>query len=149
MDTGSMWTNLTTWWTSTPLADWPENRLRSYFSILRTLHFSAFLSFPPLVQNYHTDIFDIFVNYNWVATHWQLYSTHLHTNNTQDDTKQTLHRTIQKFWEQHKYFGRVRAMPQLGKLYPGICLTTEEKARKNLSQGSRTIWIYRPNNKNT
>ena len=28
-------------------------------------------------------------------------------------------------------------MPRLRKLYPGICLTTEEKARKNLSQGSQ------------
>jgi hypothetical protein len=27
-------------------------------------------------------------------------------------------------------------VPRLGELYPGICLTTEEKARKNLSQGS-------------
>ena len=42
-------------------------------------------------------------------------------------TKQTIHRTTQQF-------GRVRAVPRL---YPGICLTTEEKARKNLSQGSR------------
>ena len=45
--------------------------------------------------------------------------------------------------------------------YPGICLTTEEKARKNLSQDSRrvpagtmkihkhTIRIHRHNNKNT
>jgi hypothetical protein len=30
----------------------------------------------------------------------------------------------------------MRAVPCLGELYPGICLTTEEKARKNLSQGS-------------
>jgi hypothetical protein len=29
----------------------------------------------------------------------------------------------------------VRAVPRLGELYPGIYLTTEEKARKNLSQG--------------
>ena len=35
--------------------------------------------------------------------------------------------------------GRVRAVPRLCKLYPGICLTTEEKARKNLSQGSRRM----------
>ena len=28
------------------------------------------------------------------------------------------------------------AVPRLCELYPGICLTTEEKARKNLSQGS-------------
>ena len=39
--------------------------------------------------------------------------------------------------EQHNNFGRVRAVPRLCELYPGICLTTEEKARKNLSQGSR------------
>ena len=44
---------------------------------------------------------------------------------------QTVHRTTQ--------FGRVRAVPCLCELYPGICLTTEEKARKNLSQGSRRV----------
>jgi hypothetical protein len=42
---------------------------------------------------------DIFVNCSWVATRWQQYSTHLHTNNTLNDTKQTMHRTIQKFWK--------------------------------------------------
>ena len=45
-----------------------------------------------------------------------------------------------QYIEQHKNFGRVRAVPRLCKLYPGVCLTTEEKARKNLSG-------Y-PNNKN-
>jgi len=68
-----------------------------------------------------------------VETQWQQYSTHLHTNNTQNDTKQTIPRTTQTF------FGRVRAVPRLCELYPGICLTTEEKARKNLSQGSRRV----------
>jgi hypothetical protein len=29
----------------------------------------------------------------------------------------------------------VRALPHLREFYPGICLTTAEKARKNLSQG--------------
>jgi len=64
---------------------------------------------------------------------------------------QTTHRTTQnkQYIEQHKHFGIVRAMPRLGELYPGICLTTEEKARKNLRQGSRTIRIHTPNNKNT
>ena len=33
----------------------------------------------------------------------------------------------------------MRAVPRLGELYSGICLTSEEKARKNLSQGCRTI----------
>ena len=73
---------------------------------------------------------DILVNCNWVVTRWQWYSTHLHPNNTQNDTKQTIHRTAQQF-------GRVRAVPRLCKLYPGICLTAEEKAWKNPSQGSR------------
>ena len=58
---------------------------------------------------------------------------------------QTIHRATQnkqyiekhKIWEQYKNFGRVRAVPRLGELYPGIRLTTEEKARKSLSQGSR------------
>jgi hypothetical protein len=34
-------------------------------------------------------------------------------------------------------------MPRLGELYPGICLTTEEKAWKNLSQCSLTIKIHK------
>jgi hypothetical protein len=29
---------------------------------------------------------DIFVNCNWVDTRWQQYSTHLHTNSTQNNT---------------------------------------------------------------
>ena len=52
---------------------------------------------------------------------------------------QTIHRTKQskQYIKQHNSFGRVRVVPRLGELYPGICLTTEEKARKNLSEGSR------------
>jgi hypothetical protein len=68
--------------------------------------------------------YDIF-NCNWVATRWQQCSTHIHTNNTQNDTKHTIHTTTQKL-------GRVRAVPRLCGFYPGICHTTEEKARKNL-----------------
>jgi hypothetical protein len=76
---------------------------------------------------------------------------------------QTVHRTTQnkqyieqhkiwaqhKIWEKYKKFGRVRAVPRLGELYPGIFLTTEENAQKNLSQGSRKIRIRKPNSKNT
>jgi hypothetical protein len=66
-----------------------------------------------------------------------------------------------QYIEQRKNYGRVRAVSRLCVLYPGICLTIEEKARKNLSQGSRrvpvgimkihnhTIRIHRHNNKNT
>ena len=66
-------------------------------------------------------------------------------NNTENDTKQTIHRTTQKRIEQHKKIhrttqklGKVRAVPRLCGFYPGIRLTTELKARKNLSQGSHT-----------
>jgi hypothetical protein len=45
-------------------------------------------------------------NYNWIETRWQSYNTHIHTNNTENDTKQTIPRTTQKF-------GRVRAVPRL------------------------------------
>jgi hypothetical protein len=33
----------------------------------------------------------------------------------------------------------MRTVPRRGEVYSGICLTTEEKARKNLSQGSRRM----------
>jgi len=45
---------------------------------------------------------------------------------------QTIHRTTQNL-------RRMPAVPRLCELYPGICLTTEEKARKNLTQGSRRV----------
>jgi hypothetical protein len=67
------------------------------------------------------------------------YSTHLHTNNTQHDkkNKQYVEQHKKQYIEQHKnVIGIVRVVPRLGELYPGICLTTEEKARKTLSQGS-------------
>jgi hypothetical protein len=54
---------------------------------------------------------------------------------------QTVHRTTQitQYIEQHKNVGRVRSVLLLCELYLGICLTTEEKAQKNLSQGSRRV----------
>jgi hypothetical protein len=53
--------------------------------------------------------------------------------------------THKQYTERHKTnnnrttltFGKVRAVPHLYGFYPDICLTTEEKARKNLSKGSR------------
>jgi len=51
-------------------------------------------------------------------------STHLHTNSTQNNTVN---------------LGSVRAVPCLCEFYSGICLTTEEKAWKTLSQGSRKV----------
>ena len=67
--------------------------------------------------------YDIFVNCKWVFTRWQLYNTQnntkqtIHrttqnkqyteqhkTNNTQNNTKQTIHGTTQNFCEQHNNF---------------------------------------------
>jgi hypothetical protein len=47
---------------------------------------------------------------------------------------QTIHRTTQQL-------GTVRAVPRLCEFYPGICLTTEEQARKTLSQGKKKISV--------
>jgi hypothetical protein len=47
-------------------------------------------------------IYDIF-NCNWVATRWQRFGTHIHTNNTEYVTK-TTHRTTQKYIEEHKNY---------------------------------------------
>jgi hypothetical protein len=38
-------------------------------------------------------------------------------------------------------------MPRLCEFYPGICLTTEEKARKNLSQGKKNVSQIKENSK--
>ena len=46
-------------------------------------------------------------------------TVHIYTNNTHSNTIN---------------LGRMRAMPRLCELFHGICLTTEEEARKNLSQ---------------
>jgi len=45
---------------------------------------------------------------------------------------QTVHRTTQLLWEEC-------GLCPVFKLYPGICLTTEEKARKTHSQGSPRV----------
>jgi len=65
--------------------------------------------------------------------------------NTENSTKQSIHRKTQKIHRTTQKLGRVRAVHRLCGFYPGICLTTEEKARKTLSQGSHTLTY----NKNT
>jgi hypothetical protein len=72
-------------------------------------------------------IYDIF-NCKRVATRKQKYNTHIHTNSTENDTKQTIHRTTQKL-------GRVRALPRLCGFYPIICLATEEKSTAKPQSG--------------
>ena len=47
--------------------------------------------------------------------------------------------THKQYTEQHNNFGRVRTVPRLEELHPDICLTTEEKARENLSQHGKNL----------
>jgi hypothetical protein len=56
---------------------------------------------------------DIFVNCNWVANRWQLYSTHLHTHSTEQ------HKNKQ-YTEQHKnkqYIEQVLLVPSVNSRY--------------------------------
>jgi len=78
----------------------------------------------PVFRLSNCQLIDIFVNCSWIDTQWQQYSTHLHANSTQNNTIN---------------LDRLRAVPRLCELYPGICLTAEEKSRKNFSQGSRRV----------
>jgi hypothetical protein len=57
---------------------------------------------------------------------------------------QTIHRTTQSTQTVHRttQFTNLEECglcPVFCELYPGICLTTEEKARKNLDQGSQRM----------
>jgi hypothetical protein len=81
----------------------------------------------------------------YIYTWWQFFSTHLHkqtiqgtSQNKQYIEQHKIHRTTQQIHRTTQQLGRVRAVPRLYGFYPGICLITEEKARKNLSKGSRT-----------
>ena len=100
----------------------------------RGTRFILYLSFRA--SQVHNIYLIYICNCSWVVTRWQQYSTHLHTNSTQNDTKQTVHRTTQQF-------GRVRAVPRLGQLYPGICLATEEKGRKTSVRSKNTQTTHR------
>jgi abortive infection bacteriophage resistance protein len=70
----------------------------------------------------------------YTYTHKQYRKRHK-TNNTKN-TK--IYRTTQKIDRATKPLRRVRAVPRICGHHPSICLTTEEKARENLSQGSHT-----------
>jgi hypothetical protein len=53
------------------------------------------------VDVFDTDVgIDIFVNCNWVDTRWQQYSTHLHTNSTQNNTINKL--GWKAFWDSNQ-----------------------------------------------
>ena len=71
--------------------------------------------------------------YDMMKLGWHAVAVVQHTFTHKQDTEQ--HNWHKQYIEHNEL--RVRAVPHLCELYPGICLATEEKARKNLSQGSR------------
>jgi hypothetical protein len=60
-------------------------------------------------------------------------SKHLHTNNTQNNTNNNRTTQVKNNVEE------CGPCPVFASFYPGICLTTEEKARKDHSQGKRNF----------
>ena len=72
------------------------------------------------------------INFGWFAI-WFLSSAWLRRNMEVCDFCQAL------TWSRRAWERGVRAVPHLCGLYPSMCLTTEEKSRKNLSQGSRSV----------
>ena len=65
-------------------------------------------------------------------------SVHIHTQTIQRMTQNKQYTEQHKNTQNKQKLGTVQAMRRLCGFYPGICLITEEKARKNLSQGSHT-----------
>ena len=56
-------------------------------------------------------------------------------SNTVHIYTQTIHRMTQnkQYIEQHKKFGRVRAVPRLCELYPAICLTRKKHGKPSVN----------------
>jgi hypothetical protein len=118
---------------------WSSSRLITYFFLCREVRnfrpclLTCFIRFKSLYCNFVKSImirYDIFVNSNWVVTRWQKYSTHLHTNNTQNDTKLTIHRATQQF---RKSSGRAPSWLVI----PWHLPYNRGKSTENLSQVSR------------
>jgi hypothetical protein len=89
--------------------------------------------------------YDIF-NCNWVATRWQLFSTHIHTNNKGNITKQTIHRTTQKYIEQHKkYVEQHKNWEECGPwpIFAGITLAFALQLRKKHGKTSVRVVVHK------
>jgi len=79
--------------------------------------------------------YDIFVKCCWVATLLQQYSTHLHTNSTQNDTKK-------RYTEQHKNFGRVRAVPRLCGFYVWLTVHRSSVWNKKPTRCHLVLYLF-------
>jgi len=88
-----------------------------------------------------------------------MFNTHIHTNNTGNVTKQTMHRTTQKYIEQHKkYIEQHKNYEECGPcpVFAGFTLAIALQLRKKHGKTSvrvvihkHTTRIHSHNNKNT
>ena len=62
-----------------------ENQTKMISQPPRPFTFYSKLHKTPTAFNTRVLYYDIFVNFNWVNTRWQWYSTHLHKNITWDN----------------------------------------------------------------
>jgi hypothetical protein len=76
------------------------NTTKYLFIHLYKTYLQILCVFIPFISGTYILRLIYLLNCNWVANWWQQYSTHLHTNNTQNDTKQTIHRTTLQFLEE-------------------------------------------------
>jgi hypothetical protein len=130
-------------------------KILSFSSLKRTVYSGCFVL---LFLSFRDDKNQMMIfNCNWVATRWQLFSTHIHTNNTVNVTKSStkntkIHRTTQKIHRATQQLRRVRAMPRLCGFYPAICLQLRKKHGKTsvrVAIHKHTVRIHSHNNKNT
>jgi len=108
---------------------------RCYFVIFVLLLWRNVLKMRIRLNSLWNDIF----NCNLVATRWQSYSTHKHTNNTDNDIKQKIHRTTQKYTEQHKYLEECWPCP----VFAGFILAFALQLRKEHGKTSVRVAIHK------
>ena len=75
------------------------------------------------------------------------FSTHIHTNNTENDTRQTIHRTTQKYIEQHKkYIEKHKNQEECGPcpVFAGFTLAFALQLRKKHGKPSAYIRPHAP-----
>ena len=119
---------------------WPSVLAKWSFSVWYILQINMSMC-------YDTIWYDIF-NCNWVATRWQLFSTHVQANKTENVTKQTINRSTQKYIKQHKkyieqhnYYEECGPCPVFGGFTLAFALQLRKKngktsVRVNLSQST-------------
>jgi hypothetical protein len=74
-----------------------------------------------------------------------MFSTHIHTNNTENDTKQTIHRTTQKYTEHKKYIEQHKNLEECGlcPVFAGFTLAFALQLRKKHGKTSDRVVIHK------